>query len=1299
MKRVKIYLFAIIITLIILCPVVAKEVQKVSHQLDVGIKNLERSNYPGAIQAFENSLDFYERKGDREGQGKTLLWLAKVYTELRDPDNAIARAKEAVGLFDSLKNKEQSFKARTILADAYFEREKIREARLLIEKLEKEMKQNFSKKTKAEFFLVRGKVLWKHRKFDLALKNFETVIDMGNDLGDNYLVALGLQRTALLYMSQKKYDKAGEVIAKAQEKASLGDRVFLMGLMMETGSEIKYNNSRYNGAKVGFLGALGLYKACGNLGREIDILLWLSDVYLRTNNFDKSKEYANKAYLAGKSSGNVFEMLKACGNLLTLAYLSKNRKDVEDLHKKYLETANLSKDPGDKGNICLEIGKTSEFLLSDFSRGVSQYQKALEIFTKTSNKNGEVKSLMNLGMTMTRQGKYDEAEAYLLRGFKIRESIENVEEYDDKTFHFLYSEGTFLRRLGDCRFYRYSYQKAIDYYQQAAKKHSSQAQTINRILDYNNLLKAALAAHNIDLAEKTLKNVMEDIPKLKEPEARPIFISITLMNMFQSAKKKKLRGYNTGSRFSKDSPARILLQRVYGDPRFNKKIQTAFKEWIDNSIKKKDIRSEMLARLFLGYYYVSIEKYSEAQNCYQKAMELTKNNNIMEAESFPGFFMIDLYIIKGNLKEASNLLEQQITLIEKTGDLMNLVSVLNYQGYLKRSLGEFKESLKCYNKSLKISKKIKNKGTIAKTLQGRSRTYTKMKKYDDAIKDLDNACKLVNESDDAIFIALCNADLGENYAKMRDLNQASQFYKKSFSLLKKYERLGELRDVTLEFGDLLEKENRNREALDIYISTINEFLKVWEKIPPSIGSVKLAKKSPVRKIFNRVVNLLIKMGKHDEALRYLEMSKSAELVNNIDVQKIGVKDEKVKELLTRAKRLKEKMSAVQEEINAENNRKKKESLTKILADTKQDFFTAMNEIKAKNPDFDQLLSVRGTDLAALQNIIPDDVLLVEYYPSEEELYIFLVTKESLKIKNVIVSRKRLYELIKNFRKQFTDPDNIKAGKAFQANRDLLNSLLIEPIEGSISKKKEIVIIPGGLLWYLPMEILGAAGKPSFIEKKQVSYISSADILKLVRGKKKISHREAQLAAFGNPTGADLEGSSEEVKKIGQIFSKSKVFTGDHVTKKNIINEAPKSLIIHIASHGVLNKDDVNKSYIQLSKDNPKLYLGEIYGIPLKDSSLVTLSACQSALGEDNPGREFASLASAFTTAGASSVIASLWEVDDEATAVLFEEFYKNLKAGKTRSESLRLAKLKLISNPKTSHPYFWGAFILLGDWR
>ena len=130
--------------------------------------------------------------------------------------------------------------------------------------------------------------------------------------------------------------------------------------------------------------------------------------------------------------------------------------------------------------------------------------------------------------------------------------------------------------------------------------------------------------------------------------------------------------------------------------------------------------------------------------------------------------------------------------------------------------------------------------------------------------------------------------------------------------------------------------------------------------------------------------------------------------------------------------------------------------------------------------------------------------------------------------------------------------------------------------------------------------------------------------------------------------------------------------------------------LHIASHGVVDRKDAALSFIVLAGD--RLTVREIWGLDLHGLDLVTLSACLTGLGEENPGDDMISLENAFFFAGADTVVASLWDVDDAATARLMTEFYRNL--GGSRAQALRKAQLAV--RKERPHPYFWAPFVLVG---
>jgi len=167
-----------------------------------------------------------------------------------------------------------------------------------------------------------------------------------------------------------------------------------------------------------------------------------------------------------------------------------------------------------------------------------------------------------------------------------------------------------------------------------------------------------------------------------------------------------------------------------------------------------------------------------------------------------------------------------------------------------------------------------------------------------------------------------------------------------------------------------------------------------------------------------------------------------------------------------------------------------------------------------------------------------------------------------------------------------------------------------------------------------------------------------------------------------------------VEWLGHFCPGSVVLTGAQASLANFKSGCSQASVVHLATHSTVDQARPNDSYIQLS--DGKLRLSDIYGLKLGKESLVVLSSCESGLPQRNAGPEPVCLSQAFQLSGASSVIASLWKVDDTATLQLFEAFYRNLKTGHSRAEALTLAKRQLEADPATASPRYWAGFLLTG---
>jgi CHAT domain-containing protein len=245
---------------------------------------------------------------------------------------------------------------------------------------------------------------------------------------------------------------------------------------------------------------------------------------------------------------------------------------------------------------------------------------------------------------------------------------------------------------------------------------------------------------------------------------------------------------------------------------------------------------------------------------------------------------------------------------------------------------------------------------------------------------------------------------------------------------------------------------------------------------------------------------------------------------------------------------------------------------------------------------------------------------------------------------------------------------------------------------------------------MPFQCLGKKMPDSsfhfLIEDHAIFYTNKMKIFENTRDTIRNMANLYSFAAFGVPD-KTLKYNTAEVKEIGKILGiDSTIYADGRATESMAKTSLVQKKYIHFATHGVLNySNEFSQSYLKFLPDkdssngnNGQLTIREIQRLGIRDCNLVILSACETAINKELVKGWNISPANAFLERRVKSVIASLWKVDDEATNILMNEFYKNLKIMST-VDALRLAQQTLSRNPKYSHPFYWGAFVLYGDWR
>jgi CHAT domain-containing protein len=284
---------------------------------------------------------------------------------------------------------------------------------------------------------------------------------------------------------------------------------------------------------------------------------------------------------------------------------------------------------------------------------------------------------------------------------------------------------------------------------------------------------------------------------------------------------------------------------------------------------------------------------------------------------------------------------------------------------------------------------------------------------------------------------------------------------------------------------------------------------------------------------------------------------------------------------------------------------------------------------------------------------------------------------------VPVPRALLRKTIQAWRKALTDPQTAPP----EALRKQLYAWLLQPVQG-LSEAKRVLALPTDALWYLPLDSLESVGEREWCQ------LTPPDLAMLELAP---ARTPCQPLVLGPSADADLPGASEEARELARMLPQCRLLEGKGATRAALRQLSPTASILHFCTHGLVESGDLNDSFLKLG-DGP-LTLQDVYGLRLPKGALVVLSACSTGLGEQTPGRAVTSLASAFRAAGASSVVSTLWPVEDQPTRKLMLAFYGGLEHGLGRAAALEQAKLQLSRQPGYAHPFYWAGFTLSGDPR
>lgn len=368
-------------------------------------------------------------------------------------------------------------------------------------------------------------------------------------------------------------------------------------------------------------------------------------------------------------------------------------------------------------------------------------------------------------------------------------------------------------------------------------------------------------------------------------------------------------------------------------------------------------------------------------------------------------------------------------------------------------------------------------------------------------------------------------------------------------------------------------------------------------------------------------------------------------------------------------------------------------------------------------EIDQISNQPGIEplpLSEIRKRLPSSVQLIQYAVLSEKLYVWLLSGSEFYSTTVAISLDELTSKVRTYLEYTFDPLKANSQEAEKVSNELYE-ILIKPVEQSLDAKRQLCIVPDKILNYLPFGSLVKSGGSSYLIEKYTIAVSPSSTVFLActnAAEKKSLMVEEQCLSVGRPQfikQPDLPSTEWEAGRVAGYYNRSRLLLADQATKEKIRREMPKSEIIHLASHGLVNELMPEYSGIVLSTNSTDaglltddlLQAGEVSQMKLPRTKLVVLSACQTGLGRNYRGEGMVGLARAFLAAGAPQVVASLQPVDSQATARLMDKFHAYRKrAGFSTANALRQAQLEMLRDPDKSFckPAAWAAFIAIGGY-
>ncbi len=921
----------------------------------------------------------------------------------------------------------------------------------------------------------------------------------------------------------------------------------------------------------------------------------------------------------------------------------------------------------------LEQQATAARSSGDIDRAIALLNQAMKIYESIGDKRSIAVLWGSLGVAYWAKGDYEAVARQYENALAARRAI------DDRIL-----EGKTLNGLGSVNYQLGRLEVALDYYRQAIDLRHATGDSDGLATSLTYLGNTYIVMGRTMDARTTLEKALPIVRQTENKGQR-----YELLTSIASLNAEMGRGTSSNDAYEEA----LGLAQAIGDPkreiicRNNLALNFAEAYRYGESLDQLDALRALLDEhpdpeqtvIFYrnrGITNMRIGELESARDDFNALLELSEKHGMpifqLEALINLGFLLEEL----GELEEGLSYAERALALAEELNNPKMAREALVLAGQLERNLGRYESSINRWNAALAKDERDSLDANMALDRVGLASVHVLAGRSDEAreiLRDTQPAVERTQDGDLIVASAFC---MGHSFEKSHP-ESARYYYERGLNLLDKTrEQIG------------------GTEIRTGYLGGSRRFY--FEEVATYYAGLAQGKDGAEWSAL---------------AFRTVERAKARGLLDMLDASVLASGTSAEEALLD---------SLYDLDRGSPDYAERERRVKDLYAKAREERLRSSGAIRSQ-------ASIAGPD--DIRKILPGGTALLEYVLGDTLSLVWVIDREGYQV-YPLPKRSTVEEAVKTLRDALAHP--MLADEALRRAARELYVAIVSPADSHLRKAKNLVIVPDGILFDLPFEVLLtqeptgdlAWGKlPYLARSHSITYAPSASTYLALHARPGLGGKSAgstlDLVAMGDPDYSLLKPLSErmaplqplphtrsEVSNIATILKNRNVniYVGreaDEATLKASLRGQPIR-IVHLATHGIIDPAEPAASSIALCRDSNGAEDGylrtlEVMASPI-DVGLIVLSACESARGEIGRGEGVVGFSRAFLAAGAHSIVASLWPVSDQSTAMLMEIFYKRMFTKKEPvARALNEARLALMADARYAHPFYWSPFVVIGS--